>query len=93
MKDDIELVIQLAFEAGKWVGQVELEEHYDKEQFSSSIIESLHSHKTAMPLHESSIGRTVKVNLRSNEWRKGVRKSSEEYKQKAIKILTELIKQ
>lgn len=85
--NNIEIAIQLAFESGKWAGQVELEEHYDKEQYSTSIIESLHSKKTAMPIKECSNGRTVTINLRSQEWRNGVIKSSEEYKQKAINLL------
>lgn len=83
----IESVIQLAFEAGKWEGQVELEEHYDKEQYSVSIIEHFHSKKMAMPIKDASTGRTVSVNLRSENWREGVRKSSNEYKQKAIQML------
>lgn len=87
MDDKIKLAIELAFEAGKWVGQVELEEHYDKEQFSTAIMESLVSKKTAMPIDKASTGRTVTINLRSKEWRYGVIKSSNEYKQKAIELL------
>ena len=85
--DKIKLAIELAFEAGKWAGQVELEEHYDREQFSTSMIESLISKKTSMPTESASNGRTVTINLRSKEWRDGVIKSSNEYKQKAIQLL------
>jgi hypothetical protein len=79
----VEVALRLAFEAGKWEGQVELEEHYDREQYSSSVAEVFHSHKNAMPLKDASNGRTVTINLRSDEWRNGVRKSAKEYVDKA----------
>jgi len=82
-----EAALLLAFEAGKWVGQVELEEHYDREQYSTAIVESLYSKKNAMPLHDESNGRSVTINLRSNTWREGVRKSANEYLEKAKKLL------
>lgn len=75
----VKAALYLAFEAGKWVGQVELEEHYDREQYSSGIIEVLHARKHAMPITDASNGRTVTVNLRSDQWRAGVRKSADEY--------------
>ena len=86
-KSTFEAALLLAFEAGKWVGQVELEEHYDREQYSSVVIELLSAKKTAMPLHESSNGRTVIINLRSDIWREGVRKSANEYLNKARQYL------
>lgn len=82
-----EAALLLAFEAGKWVGQVELEEHYDREQYSTAIVESFYSKKNAMPLHDASNGRSVTINLRSNTWREGVRKSANEYLEKAKKLL------
>lgn len=86
-KATFEAALLLAFEAGKWVGQVELEEHYDREQYGTSIIESLYSKKNSMPMHHPSTGRSVTVNLRSNTWREGVRKSANEYLEKAKKLV------
>lgn len=80
----IELAIYLAFEAGRWLGQVDLEEHYDREQYGSALLESLVARKTAMPEHPESSGRTVTINLRSDTWREGVKKSAREYLEKAL---------
>jgi len=80
--------ILLAFEAGRWLGQVDLEEHYDREQYAPAFFESLISKKTAMPIEKPSTGRTVTVNLRSDEWRAGVKKSAQEYLEQALNMLT-----
>jgi len=82
--------LELAFEAGKWAGQVELEEHFDREQYSQVVFESIYSKKTSMPAIMESTGKTVTINLRSNAWRIGVKKSSKEYLEKAEKILSYL---
>ena len=42
-----------------------------------------------MPLKEASTGRTVTVNLRSDKWREGVRKSAREYVDKAMAFVVE----
>lgn len=81
--------LELAFEAGKWEGQVELEEHFDREQYSQVIPEVFAAKKTAMPNDFASTGRTVRINLRSNEWRAGVRKSAKEYLDKAKILVTQ----
>lgn len=83
----IEVALELAYEAGKWVGQVELEEHYDRNQFAEALIEVAYSRKNAMPIREASTGRTVTINLRSDKWREGVRKSSREYLEKAMAFI------
>jgi hypothetical protein len=83
----VKTALDLAFEAGKWEGQVELEEHYDREQYSQSILESFYSKKTTTPLHGESKGRQVIINLRSHEWRNGVRKSTKEYLEKAFVVV------
>src|SRR3990167_1047828 len=80
----IKIALELAFEAGKWEGQVELEEHYDRSQYAEEFLEAAYSRKNAMPLKDASTGRTVTVNLRSDKWREGVRKSSREYVDKAM---------
>lgn len=90
-KATFEAALLLAFEAGKWVGQVELEEHYDREQYSTAIVESFYSKKIAMPLHDASNGRSVTVNLRSNTWREGVRKSANEYLDKAKELTLQVV--
>ena len=80
----IKTALELAFEAGKWEGQVELEEFYDRNQFAEAFLEAAYSRKNAMPLKDASTGRTVTVNLRSDKWREGVRKSVREYVDKAM---------
>lgn len=85
-----DMALQLAYEAGKWAGQVELEKHYDNEQYSQVIFESILSKKTSMPFSNESIGNQVLITLRSKEWREGVIKSSKEYLKKAKDILHEL---
>jgi len=82
--------LQMAFEAGKWAGQVELEEHYDNEQYSKVALESIYSKKTAMPLDKASHEKQVTIKLRSDEWRNGVKKSSQEYLEKALQTLLNL---
>lgn len=86
-KELIEAGLLLAFEAGKWSGQVDLEEHFDRSQYSQALVESIVSRKTSMPTKEASNGKTVSVNLRSDEWRNGVRKSSKEYLDKALNLI------
>ena len=88
MKNEtIDAALRIAFEAGRWLGQVDLEKYYDREQYSKVMFESFISRKTTMPLESQSDGKTVKVNLRSEEWRLGVLKSSKEYLTKAKLIL------
>ena len=79
--------LDLAFEAGKWEGQVELEEHYDKEQYSQVLVEAINSRKTSLPFDLASAGNTIRVNLRSQVWRDGVRKSAKEYLKKAMLLV------
>jgi len=85
----IRAALELAFEAGKWEGQVELEEFYDRNQFSEAFIEAVYSRKNAIPLKKASTGRAVTVNLRSDKWREGVRKSAREYVDKAMAFVVE----
>jgi len=83
----VHAAFDLVYEAGKWEGQVELEEHYDREQYSTAIIEVLHSCKNATPINDASTGNTVTVNLRSQKWRDGVRKSTNVYLEKAMLLV------
>lgn len=86
-----EACLQLAFEAGKWAGQVELEEHIDREQYASIAIEAVYSRNNAMPMRDSSIGKEVTITLRSQEWRDGVNRSANEYLRTAVKIFCDFI--
>ena len=81
------VAIQLAFEAGRWLGQVDLEEHYDREQYSQVMPEVFASRKTSTPNDFASTGKTVRLNLRSDKWREGVKKSAQEYLEKARQII------
>ena len=87
MRDTILIAIELAFEAGKWHGQVELEEHMDREQYSQVMPEAINTRRTATPGDLASTGRTVRYNLRSNKWRQGVKKSAAEHKNNAIESI------
>lgn len=84
-----EAALQLAYEAGRWQGQVDIEEHYDREQYSHVLPEVFVSKKTGMPSDLASTGRTVRINLRSEQWREGVRRSVREYLDKARSALAE----
>lgn len=90
-KQLISACMDLAFEAGAWAGQVDLEEYYDRDQYASAAIESLYARNTSMPMHPESQGNQVLVTLRSDEWRDGVRKTSKENLEKIKQILFENI--
>lgn len=83
-----EMAILLAFEAGRWMGQVDLEEHMDREQYSQVMPEAFISRRTASPNDLASTGRTVRYNLRSDKWRQGVKQSCLEYLDKAFQHRT-----
>lgn len=83
----IEVAIVMAYEAGRWRGQVDLEEHYDCEQYSQVMPEVFASRKTGSPRDLESTGRTVRINLRSGKWRNGVVKSSLEYLRNATESI------
>jgi hypothetical protein len=88
-REVVEAALLLAFEAGKWVGQVELEEFIERNSFFDAFLGSVYSSKSGGGVcHSVSIDdnfetRPVKYNLRSQKWRDGVRKSADEYVEKA----------
>ena len=88
----VKIALELAFEAGKWAGQVELEEHFDREQYASALIESIYIRKMLIPMHLSSTNKSIIINLRSDIWRKGVIKSAKEYMTKAFDLIVSNIK-
>ena len=88
-REVVDAALLLAFEAGKWAGQVELEEFMEENSFFDAFLGSIYSRKTGGGVsHSVSIDkdfetRPVKYNLRSNKWREGVRKRANEYLKKA----------
>lgn len=91
LESSIKAALLLAYEAGRWHGQVDLEIAMDKEQYSQALAEVFASMKTSLPNDLASTGRTVRYNLRSDEWREGVIKSCLEYFEKAEKMALEKI--
>lgn len=86
MKSEIKLCLQLAFEAGKWMGQVDLEKHMDNEQYSEALLHSYITHTKCIQPSECH-NREVIYNLRSDEWRKGVELTAKNYLKEAEDIL------
>lgn len=86
MESEIKLCLQLAFEAGKWMGQVDLEKHMDNEQYSESLLHSYITHTKCIQPSECH-NREVIYNLRSDEWRKGVELTAKNYLKEAENIL------
>ena len=89
----IEAALMLAYEAGKWEGQVELEEHIERNSYYHAFLGHLYSQKTgggvahSVSTDKELLTKPVKYNLRSNEWREGVRKSAKEYVGKALEFV------
>jgi hypothetical protein len=80
-KIDILSAIEDAFMAGRWRGQVDLEEHMDNESYFDASLTSINAKKTGgQCLHtvaSSDINsRPVRYNLRSDKWRDGVKKET-----------------
>lgn len=85
----LEACLLLAYEAWKREWQVELEEHYDNEQYAKSALETIQARSTAMPMNRASEWRQVIVTLRSDKWRDWVRKSAREYIEQAKVLYVE----
>jgi hypothetical protein len=81
----------LAFTAGRWRGQVDLEISYDLEQYGQALAESHCARIICSPCFPASKGRAVTVNLRSDRWREGVCKTTEEEFEKAFEPLRRMI--
>lgn len=86
----IEAGLELAFLAGRWRGQVDLEENMDA-NFFDAFLGVLYDKKMGMPLHTVANpdlnSRPVKYNLRSDKWREGVKKSAKEYLDSAFEFI------
>lgn len=91
MSDRIAIAMQVAYELGRWRGQVDLEEHYENEQFSSSAMEVFHARKMSMPLLPSSKDNQVLITLRSQQWRDGVKEHTMKEMERIQGLLAEVI--
>lgn len=96
-KAEIHPALLLAFEAGTWLGQVELEESMDKNSYFDALLSCAQAKKTGMPAHTVSMrtingtidwnSRPVRYFLRTDQWREGVKRSANEYLMRAQQIL------
>ena len=82
----LDACLLLAYEAWKREWQVELEEHYDNEQYLLSALESIQAKSTGMPIDKAREWKQVLVTLRSDQWRQWVRKSAREYIKQAKEL-------
>lgn len=87
LKQLIAAYMHLAYEYGRWHGQVDLEISMDN-NLGDAFAGAVSARKTGMPLHTVASGgddsRPVRYFLRSDVWREGVVKSSQEGLNKAI---------
>lgn len=90
-KEELYPFMLLAYEAGKRAGQVEMEEFMDNEMSWLSLIESIVSEKTWMPIRNYASNKKVEYNLRSDQWRKKTLESSKKYMDDAINMLHKYI--
>ena len=90
METEIKACLRLAFEAGRWLGQVDLEEHIDREQYSQSLFEAFLTREKCIQNSECQ-DREVLYNLRSDKWRDGVKLSTSESLEMAEKILLQAL--
>lgn len=80
----LEAALELAYEAGRWHGEVDLEERIDRQQYGECLGEVFNSYKTCMPQGLPILeGRRATCFLRSEDWRQGVVKESRGILEKA----------
>lgn len=91
LKSNIEVALLLAFEAGKLAGHAELESYFDREQIGECFAESIIAKKTAMPVTSASVGREVTIRIRSEKWRLGVLKESNDLLNNAADFLIKIL--
>ena len=71
----------MAFEYGRWLWQVDLEEHMDSSSYFDAFLGVIHDKKTSMPLHTVALDmntKPVRYNLRSDIWREWVKKNTKD---------------
>jgi hypothetical protein len=95
IEQKIDYALQIAFMAGRWLGQVDLEESMENDSYFDAMLTFIHSQKTGgQCMHtvgSSDINsRPIRYNLRSEKWRKGVKKEVEEWKKEAKDHLKDL---
>lgn len=83
----VDACMVLAYEAGRWRGEVDLEERVDRSQDVQALIIA-RSGKTDQNLFSPSLdGRTTEIQLRSEQWREGATASSLAKRQEAIAMV------
>ena len=83
-----QLALQLAFEAGKWAGEVEMEERIERQVCCTSLGEYGYCQNTGMPFFPANLENIQStITLRSQKWRDSVKKQVSEYMEKANKFL------
>jgi len=81
-KEEIIKALYLVFEAGRWRGQVDLEEHMDNNSYFDAFLTGMYAKKSGgecthtVSGNENLNGKPVKYNLRSDKWRNGVTKET-----------------
>jgi len=89
--------MELAFIAGRWRGQVDLEEDMDNSSYFDAMLTCVHAKKTGGECKHTVASddvdqRPVRYNLRSDKWRAGVKKTTDDNLNKAINQLFEALK-
>ncbi len=88
--------MELAFLAGRWRGQVDLEEDIDTQSYFDAALTSIHAQKLGGECRHTvasngADSRPVRYNLRSDEWREGVKKTTQKNLDNAVnKLFLEL---
>ena len=89
-KEKLEAYGKMCFEIWRWRWQVDLEESMENNYFDA-FLWVLYDKKTAMPLHTVSCTekeRAIKYNLRSEEWREWVKKTTENKMKEILWLFT-----
>lgn len=91
----IRSALEIAFMAGRWRGQVDLEEHMDNNFFDAFLGAIRAEKRGGQCLHSVSLdspdSRPVKYNLRSDQWREGVKKETAKWLKEAEDELKDLL--
>jgi len=92
-KDLLKTYWLMCFELWRWRWQVDLEEDMDNNYFDA-FLWVLHDKKTAMPLHTVScdwLEKAVKYKLRSEKWKKWVKKTTKTEMKDNLELFYNLI--
>ena len=90
-KATLQACMQIAYEAWKRAGQVELEEHMENWSLADNLLEYIKSKKTSMPDWQPSEQRKVVYTLRTEERGNWVKKSSKAYFDSAFDLFCKFV--